>query len=246
MFACICRRAAGRSAARLALCFLISLTAVLAHGRQVSAAEKRSSAGQTSQFSTTSERVAPRAADGISLTLFDNGHDAPLASNLTTTMASQVAGATTIRPLDASVVAPRPVVRGVNLESFAANHQGFWASQPTNVQGGRRNSQPGGVATAQMVKLGLVDAAERSGSVTSPLSRGSAPSSIADNSPVAAMGGVQRNSVFSAAAVIEPVSHLPSISSHSHLNFSSEPGSSSLPPIASPMPNTAGMINLAR
>lgn len=246
VFACICRRADSRSAARLALCFLVSLTAFLSHVRRVSAAEKRSGFRQTSQFSTTSERVATRAAGGISLELIEGGHDAPLELNLATTMASEVADATAVRALDASVVAPRPVVRSVNLESVAANRQGFWALQPTKVHGTRRSSQPSGVATAQLVKLGLVDPAERSSSVMSPLSRGSATSFIPNHSPAAAMGGVQRNSVFSTAAVVEPVSHVTSISSHVHLNFSSEPGSSSLLPIASPMQNGAGMINLAQ
>lgn len=246
MFACICRRADGRSAARLALCFLISSTAVLSHVRQVCAAERRSRSLQASQFSTTSERVATLAAGGISLELIEGGHDAPSDLNLATTMASQVVGATAVRALDASVVSPRAAVRSVNLESVAANRQGFWAIQPTKVLGARRSSQPSGVATAQLVKLGLVDLAERSTSVMSPLSRGPATSSIPNHLPAAAMGGVQRNSVFSTAAVVEPVSHLTSISSHSHLNFSSEPGSSSLLPITSPMQNGAGMINLAQ
>jgi hypothetical protein len=246
VFACICRRADGRSAARLALCFLISLTAVFGHVRQVSAAEKHSGFRQTSQFSTTSERVATRGAGGISLRIIEGGHDVPMDFNLATTMASQVAGATAVRALDASVAAPRPVVRSVNLESVAANRQGFWAIQPAKAQGVRRTSQPSGVATAQLVKLGLVDSAERSSGVMSPLLRGSATSSIPNHSPAAAMGGVQRNSVFSTAAVVEPMSHLTSISSHSHLNFSSEPGSSSLLPIASPMQNGVGMINLAQ
>jgi hypothetical protein len=246
VFAYICRRAGSRFTARLALCFLISLTAVLSHVRQVSAAERRSRSLQTSQFSTTSERVATRTAGGISLAFIEGGDDAPMDFNLATTMASQVAGAAAVRALDASVVAPQTVVRSVNLESVAANRQGFLALQPTKVQGARRNSQPSGVAAAQLVKLGLVDPAERSSSVMSPLSRGSATSSIPNHSPALAMGGVQRNSAFSTAAVVEPVSHLTSISSHSHLNFSSESGSSSLLPIASPMQYGVGMINLAQ
>jgi hypothetical protein len=60
------------------------------------------------------------------------------------------------------------------------------------------------------------------------------------------MGGVHHAAVFSAAAVIEPVSSTLPASSSSHMNFASEPASGPFQPIGRPFENGASLINRVR
>ena len=96
-------------------------------------------------------------------------------------------------------------------------------------------SQPasGLAATApSMTRFGLGDAADRASSSNAPpWSRGSETNALAAVPDLAAIGGVHRTAVFSAAAVIEPVSSTMPVSSRSHMNFSSEPANGTFQPI---------------
>jgi len=240
----------GRSTATFAFCFLISLTAAAGSCGRTFAAETRLNAKPTLPLATMSERVGPpAAARGISLLHFAAHSDRGLAANLGSTMGSNVVDDATAPTLDASLAAPRPIARGANLEA-AANHRGFWGSNQASAPGARRGMlQAGGVATTTpaVMKFGLSDGAERaSGSETLPLSRGRETNAFAGDPTVAAMGGVHRTAVFSAAAVVEPLSQAMPVAANTQLFFSSEPVNGPLQPMGRPPGNGANLINQVR
>ena len=250
MSTCNFGRVDARSAATFACYFLISLTAAAGSCIRSFAAETRLNAKPSSPLATMSERVGPPgAARGISLKHFAARRDSGLAVNLGSTMGANVVGNATVHTLDAPLATPRPIERSANLEA-AVNHRGFWGSDQTRAQGARRGMlQAGGVATTTpaVMKFGLSDGMERiGGSEASPLSRGRETNAYAVNPTVAAMGGVHRTAVFSAEAVVEPLSQAMPVAANTQLFFSSEPVNGPLQPIGRPLGNDASLINRAR
>jgi len=95
--------------------------------------------------------------------------------------------------------------------------------------------------------LGWTDAATRSNStVGSSLTRASYSPHEAILPPPGGIGLPQRASVFSAAAVVEPVSHPTSALGNSRLDFTSEPAGNSFQPLASPQQGASGVIGRMR
>jgi hypothetical protein len=98
-----------------------------------------------------------------------------------------------------------------------------------------------------MTRFELGDAADRASSSNAPpWSRGSETNALAAAPDLAAIGGVHRAAVFSAAAVIEPVSSTMPATSRSHMNFSAEPANGTFQPIGRPFENGAGLMDRVR
>jgi hypothetical protein len=197
-----------------------------------------------------SERVdSRRAKRDITLNVVAARPDCQLISNLGSTTGAHISGEASPRAFDASLATSLPAVRGATLEA-AAKPSGFSVSDQANVQVARRGARQGNgdpMSAPSMLKLGPIrDAAPVGVSETSPWERKLETSDFAEQPSTAPLGGVYHAALFSAAAVIEPVSATTPAASYSHLNFSSGPSAGPLPSIGSPIVDGAGLIKRLR
>lgn len=223
--------------------FLIALTVCNAGGFApvASAAEfNRHSSGSLVTMAGRVGRLSePR---NVSLEFIAPCSGGSMGANMESTLAPRLAGvgATRVENAANSAEATRPAT---NLEAVV-NARGSLAANAPRHRGPSRYAPL--VPTAQMA-LGWTDAVVRSNStVGSPLMRASYSPNEAI---IPASGGVglpSRTSVFSAAAVVEPVSRPTSALGNSRLDFTSEPAGNSFQPLASPQQGASGLMGRMR
>ena len=176
------------------------------------------------------EFIAPRSGGGT------------VVNNMESTLAPRLAGSGATRvETTANAGATRP---SMNLEAVA-NARGSVAANAPRHSGPLRYAP---LAPTPQMTLGWTDAVARSNSSTvgSPLTRASYSAHEAINPASGGIGLPSRTSVFSAAAVVEPVSRPTSALGNSRLDFTSEPAGNSFQPLASPQQGASGLMGLTR
>lgn len=165
-----------------------------------------------------------------------------VVNTMESTLAPRLAGsgATRVESTASSAGATRPAA---NLEAVV-NTRGSLAANAPRHRGPSRNAP---LAPTPQMTLGWTDAVARTNStVGSPLTRASYSPHEAVNPASGGIGLPPRTSVFSAAAVVEPVGHPTSALGNSRLDFTSEPAGNSFQPLASPQQGASGLMGRMR
>lgn len=222
--------------------FLISLTFCAAGSFAPVASAAESNRHSSGSLVTMAGRVGRTSdARNVSLEFVAPRSGGSAVANMESTLAPRLTGSGATRvESTASAGATRP---SVNLEAVV-NARGSLAANAPRHRGPSRSAP---LAPTPQMALGWTDAVARSNStVGSPLTRASYSPHEAIVPAAGGIGLPQRASVFSAAAVVEPVSHPTSALGNSRLDFTSEPAGNSFQPLASPQQGASGLMGRMR
>ena len=225
--------------------FLIALTICAAGGFVSAASAVESNRHSSGSLATMAGRVG-RSTDArnVSLEFVAPRVSGSTVATMESTLAPRLAGSRAVR-VENTIRAAGATRPAANLEA-AVNARGSLGANPRRHRSPAR-SGPLAPHPHPRVTLGWTNAVAYSNSVVdSPLTKANHSPHQAIALTTGELGLPQRKSVFSAAAVVEPVSHPTPAFGNSRLDFSSEPPSSSLQPLAGPQQGASGLMDSMR
>lgn len=186
--------------------------------------------GATGARNVSLEFVAPRISSKA-------------VANLESTLEPRLASSGAISALETSAVGSSATRPTMSLEA-AVNIRSSAVADPRRFRSSARSAPP---APHPQMTLGWnASATHSAATVDSSLTKASYSPHQAIVPTTGELGLPQRKSVFSASAVVEPVSQPTSAFANSRLDFSSEPAGNSLQPLANPQLGSPGLMHRTR
>jgi hypothetical protein len=180
----------------------------------------------------------------------DYERESRLALDLASTMSVELAASSAVYSFPPAFVVLRAGAAATSLQLAATNQGGFHGSSQAYVQRVHKTVVHGdaaGIQTVSIAELGFGDGAQRPVGGDQALGlRGSVVIGHTATPQFVAASQYHRAAVFSASAVVEPLSQLTPIPSRSDFNFASEQTQGSLQPNVAPAVIGAGLIHLPR
>ena len=206
------------------------------------------------QLATMADRLASLdpcpIVRGISLMSLDYERESRLALDLASTMSAELAASSSVYSFPPACVVLRAGATAASLQLAATNRRGFHRSSQAydqRVHKAVAHEDAAGIQTVSIAAFGLGDGAQRPVGGDQALGlRGSVVFGHTATPQFVAASQYHRAAVFSASAVVEPLSQLTPISSRSDFNFGSEQTQGSLQPNVAPAVIGAGLIHLPR
>lgn len=221
----------------------------------VRAAEAAGDSKGIMQFATMANRLALpdpcRVVRGISLMSLDYERESRPAVNLASTMSAELAASSAAYSFPPAFAVLRAGATATSLQLAATNQRGFHGSSQAYVQRVHKTvaqEDVAGTQTVSIAALGFGDGAQRPAGGDQALGlRGSVGIGHTATPHFVAASQYHRAAVFSASAVVEPLSQLMPIPLRSDLNFGSDQTQGSLQPnVVAPAVIGAGLIHFPR